>query len=213
MNGITTLRGISKLCTSSTNWLVALSVALGGIAGSARAATPFSRMLQRLGTSAPVAEATAKAKAHAAALAGKKHDGCANFSGTWAGTCTDAGGDWTEEMTIEQDDCDTLYMGGTQAPIGGHFAESITQAGGFVGTNSIFPYWNPNRTVLKVRDSASFRLVGMELFMWGNTDGAFFLMDGKLVYRSDGEWRTETNGTLSVNETWMECSYSQRPQG
>jgi hypothetical protein len=166
------------------------------------------RGLERSGVAKSAKAAARKAKKN------QRHDGCVDLSGSWVGSCNDSAGDWTEEMLIEQDGCEHLVIGGTSAPIGGHVALSMTEPDGFVGTSSVFPYWNPNMTVLKIRDSGGFRLMGADVFMSGTSDGEMFLMDGKLVFRDTGEWRVETNGSLSVNQTWTECSYTQRaPQG
>jgi hypothetical protein len=180
-----------------------VAVALVVVSSSALAASPFSRSLRLWSGSEAVQSAKQKRKIG-------KVDGCVDLSGSWVGRCTDDGGDWSEAVTFEQNGCESVYVGGTNAPIGGHFSHNVTETDGFVGTSSVFPSWNPNMTALRIRQAGHFRLMGSDLFMSGSSTGEYFLMDGKLVYRDNGEWRTELNGTLSVQETWLECTYTKQ---
>src|SRR5262245_15267040 len=67
---------------------------------------------------------------------------CANFAGHWHGTCTDQDGSTaSEDMTIEQDDCDTIVDSGLALSIGGANLVHGTDRYG-ASYLTLFPRWN-----------------------------------------------------------------------
>lgn len=82
---------------------------------------------------------------------------CANFSGSWKGSCKVKDKTFDESVTIEQTGCELIEVTGSEGkkvklPVGGVMNVSVTVPGkpGFTGSGTLTSNWNEERTVLQV---------------------------------------------------------------
>lgn len=163
----------------------------------------FLRQLEKMSASVPRA---AKPKT--------KRSECAQFGGTWQGTCTDSNGEsWTDEMTVEQDegDCDYITIWGLTLSPGG--AEDVGSTHhNFMYRGVVFPDWNSSGSILRAKVAMAGRQLGDDSFFLNSRgDLDFQIVNGQLVYRSINDWSVQSGGQHTQERDWETCTYDRAP--
>jgi hypothetical protein len=180
-------------------FIIALSVAS---APAALARTP--RQLHGFGAVLKSERAKPKARTFAAQ--------CANFSGSWSGTCVDAHGESENvSITVAQDDCESISMDGLFVDIFGATTMTLAPAPGneFGSATLIQTYsWNDSQT----------RLTGMSNMSFWN--GGLAAISGQAIWLDGDQLRVkdtfstpvmDSNGPTGWSFNATDCTYTRAP--
>jgi len=150
-----------------------------------------------------------------------KADTCANFSGKWRGTCTTqdqngASSSYTDEMTIEQKDCDELTSNDQTLQIGGTHEESNTGPKAY-DHYTLAMDWNSDKSGLVLDMSLTgrgFQNSRTAYRYQGTGHGQFDLgSDGKLTTSFKSTVQTTMAGTQDQPQTFSSvdrCVYERQ---
>lgn len=140
---------------------------------------------------------------------------CANFGGSWAGTCSDSEGDTIRDwLKIEQDHCTWFVFEGDgfrhDVEVSGMYREGSTsfvntEALDFNGTSD----WDVARRVLTVRTNAYMKLFSHNTVGSINEVDHYSLVDGRLHWRSEYKGESIRDGVPSEWSGWENCVFDK----
>lgn len=140
-----------------------------------------------------------------------KEGQCADFSGTWKGTCvTSDNENYEYTQVIEQYECEDVSLGDTYLAFGGsnRLGSTVSNA-----THDItaFADWNPARTGFRIRMNIFGRGINQDVFYRtvGSTD--YSIVNSRLIQKSEQESEMEVSGRLSIERYWEECTLERQP--
>lgn len=134
---------------------------------------------------------------------------CADFSGTWKGTCKAQDQTKEETISIEQKGCQLMEVTGHEGkkillPIGGVVEVSLTVPGepGFTGSGELTSSWNEDHTVLHVIMGKS----GKKLAVDKPSRGMMVSQNIKVL---DGKLNVEFTAYHHKDKTTGSCEFSK----
>jgi len=135
---------------------------------------------------------------------------CADFSGTWKGTCKVKEQTLEETVTIEQKNCDLLKVTGKEGkvinlPLGGVMNSTVTVPGnpGFTGSGSVTSHWNAEHNTVQVLVGKT----GKKLAIDRPTRGMMVSQEMKLV---EGKLAVDFTVYYHKEKTTGSCEFSKQ---
>jgi hypothetical protein len=135
---------------------------------------------------------------------------CANFSGSWKGTCVDQDGQtYSDTLDLTQEDCDAITISGLDANIGGSSVVSSQpnpNAEKHFSYSGTFGYaWNDSQSKLNSLTSVSF-FDGAYAFI---VRSSMWLAGDQLRTKDDAGAALSIDGTQGMNATLQDCTYDR----